>query len=82
MQAESIRNLSQACMDAIVIGVLTFLPTPPKSIAKARGRKDWLLWCKALDEELERRIPRQLHTYDFVDSLPIYRPILYTLYLK
>eukprot|EP00173_Palmaria_palmata_P004417 Plantae.Rhodophyta-Palmaria_palmata.ctg5955.p1 GENE.Plantae.Rhodophyta-Palmaria_palmata.ctg5955~~Plantae.Rhodophyta-Palmaria_palmata.ctg5955.p1 ORF type:complete len:296 (+),score=29.01 Plantae.Rhodophyta-Palmaria_palmata.ctg5955:187-1074(+) len=54
----------------------------PRNIAEARGQKDWLMWAKDLDDELDRHGPGHLHTFDFVDSLPTDKPIPYTLTLK
>lgn len=82
MQNERISLLVNACAEKTdPRAVLTPLP-PPKNIAEARGRKDWLMWAKALDEELARHGPEQLHTFDFVDPLPTDKPIPYTLTLK
>lgn len=54
----------------------------PRKWRRRGSEKDWLVWAKAFDKELERRIPRQLNTYDFADPLPTDMPTRYALSLK
>lgn len=62
--------------------IMTSPPTPQKSLQKAQSRPEFLSYCRAHDEEIDRNGLKRLNTWECIDYLPPDRQIPYHISYK